>query len=165
MKKNLCCIVCAIFVLISARAQDYKLEGNEIKIGQPVLFEAGTSVLKPESDAALKIIKKYLDDKSYISLLRVEAHMDNSGNVAENQSLTEKRAYAVCRALIALGVDCKRLIAVGFGDIKPVEDNTTPEGKQVNRRICFVNAALRGHPIGGLPVDGGGVSAGDICTQ
>jgi OOP family OmpA-OmpF porin len=165
MKKKLCFILCAVFLFLCAGAQDYKLEGNEVKINQPVLFETGSAALKPESEAALKIIKQYLDDKSYISLLRVEAHSDNSNNAVANQALTEKRAYAVCRALVVMGVDCKRLIPVGFGDTKPIEDNSTPAGKAANRRISFVNVALRGHLIGGMPADGGGVVAGDICTQ
>ena len=153
----------AVLVLLScvATAQDYKIENGQVVISKPIEFETGSDKLTPESDAALKIIKQYLDDKSYISLLRVESHSDNSGS----QALTEKRAYAICWALVAMGVDCKRLIPVGFGNTKPIEDNSTPEGKAANRRITLVNAALRGHAIGGMPVDGGGVVAGDICKQ
>ncbi len=165
MKKNLCAIVCTFFLFLSACAQDYKLEGSEVKISKPISFETGSDVLTPESDAALKIVKQYLDEKSYISLMRVEAHSDNSGDASQNQALTEKRAYAVCKALVAMGVDCKRLIAVGFGSTKPIEDNSTPDGKAVNRRISFINAALRGHLLGGMPADGGGVVAGVICSQ
>ncbi|MEP7238088.1 MAG: OmpA family protein [Ferruginibacter sp.] len=145
-------------------AQDYKLEGSEVKITKPVLFEPGTDKLKPESTAALQIIKQYLDDKSYISLLRIEGHTDNSGDAAVSQKLSEKRALAVCKKLIEMGVDCKRLIAVGFGGTKPVADNSTPEGKAENRRISFVNVSLRGHVIGGMPVDGGGQVAGEVCN-
>ena len=150
--------------VITLQAQDYKLDGNEVKISKPVLFETGSAKLKPESIAALEIIKQYLTDKSYISQLRVECHTDNGGDAAVNQSLTEKRAMAVCQKLIEMGVDCKRLIAVGFGDTKPVADNSTPDGKAENRRVSFVNVALRGHVIGGMPVDGGGKVAGELCN-
>lgn len=146
------------------QAQDYKLDGNEVKISKPVLFETGSAKLKPESAAALEIIVKYLTDKSYISQLRVEGHTDNSGDAVANQTLTEKRALAVCKKLIEMGVDCKRLIAVGFGGTKPVADNSTAEGKAENRRVTFVNVALRGRAIGGLPVDGGGKPAGELCN-
>jgi OOP family OmpA-OmpF porin len=157
----------AVLLLISGSlfAQDYKLEGNEVKITKPILFETGSDKLKPESTAALEIIKQYLTDKSYISLLRVECHTDNSGNANANQSLSERRAFAVCAALVKMGVDCKRLIAVGFGDTKPVADNSSPEGKAANQRVSFINAALRGHAIGGMPADGGGKVAGDSCPQ
>ena len=149
---------------ITLQAQDYKLEGSEVKITKPVLFETGSAKLKPESTAALEIIKQYLTDKSYISQLRVECHSDNSGDAATNQSLTEKRALAVCKKLIEMGVDCKRLIAVGFGDTKPAADNSTPGGKAENRRVNFVNVSLRGRVIGGMPVDGGGKIAGELCN-
>ena len=152
-----------------AVAQDYKLEGNEVKIEAAISFKIATATLKPESDAALNIIKKYLEDKSYISLLRVEGHMDKLvdelGGTKEstNQTLTEKRALAVCKRLVELGVDCKRLIAVGFGSTKPVASNDTEEGRKANRRITFFNVALRGHNIGGMPSDGGGKVAGEVC--
>jgi OmpA-OmpF porin, OOP family len=146
------------------QAQDYKIDGNEVKIAKPVLFETGTAKLKPESIAALEIIKQYLSDKSYISQLRVECHTDNSGEANISQALTEKRAMVICRKLIELGVDCKRLIAVGFSGTKPVADNSTPEGKAENRRVTFVNVSLRGRVIGGLPIDGGGKIAGELCN-
>ena len=148
---------------INIQAQDYKLEGSEVKIAKPVLFETGSAKLKPESMAALEIIKQYLTDKSYISQLRVECHTDNSGDAATNQVLTEKRALVICKKLIEMGIDCRRLLAVGFGGTKPVADNSTPDGKAENRRVNFVNVALRGHVIGGMPVDGGGRVAGALC--
>lgn len=161
--KSFLTILLASFA-ISLQAQDFKLEGNEVKISKPVLFETGSAKLKPESIAALEIIKQYLTDKSYISLLRVECHTDNSDATAISQALSEKRAMVICKKLIDMGVDCKRLIAVGFGDTKPVADNSTPDGKAQNRRVTFVNVSLRGRVIGGMPVDGGGKVAGEVCN-
>lgn len=162
MKMLLFCAT--MFLALQLKAQEYRVENNQVIISETIEFEPGSAVLKPESDAALKIIKKYLDDRSYISTLRVEAHSDNSGDAAKNQALTEKRAMAVCAELVKLGVDCKRLIAVGFGGTKPIGDNATPMGKAANRRISFYNAALRGRLIGGMPADGGGVLAGNPCN-
>lgn len=161
MKKYL--LAALLFCTVSAAAQDYKLEGNEVKITKAIVFETGSDKLKPESNAALEIIKQYLTDKAYISTLRVEAHTDNAGNEATNQTLSEKRALAICKKLVEMGVDCKRLIAVGFDSTKPVADNSTAEGKAQNRRISFFNAALRGRLIGGMPADGGGKVAGEVC--
>jgi OOP family OmpA-OmpF porin len=146
-----------------AAAQDYKLEGNEIILSKTISFKIGTDNLLPESNEALSIIKNYLDAKSYVSLIRVEAHVDNTGDAQKNQILTEKRTLAICNELVAMGVDCKRLIAVGFGDTKPIADNSTIEGKAANKRISFFNAALRGRLIGGMPADGGGKVAGEVC--
>jgi OOP family OmpA-OmpF porin len=97
--------------------------------------------------------------------MRIEVHTDNTGGSAFNQSLSEKRALEVAKALVAKGVDCKRLVPVGFGETKPRGDNSTPEGKALNRRTMFVNAGLRGRPIGGMPVEGGGKLAGDPCAK
>ena len=127
-----------------------------------MVFEAGSDRLKPESDAALQHVKDYLEQKSYISLLRVEVHTDDRGP-ATNQQLSERRALSAARWLVTHGVDCKRLIAVGFGGTKPVASNDTAEGRGQNGRAAFVNAALRGRPIGGLPADGGGKVAGNVC--
>jgi OOP family OmpA-OmpF porin len=161
--KSFLTILLASFAF-TLQAQDYKLEGSEVKITKPVLFETGSARLKPESMAALEIIKQYLADKTYISQLRVECHTDNGDNEATNQMLTEKRAMVICRKLIELGVDCKRLLAVGFGDTKPVADNNTPEGRAENLRVNFINVSLRGKVIGGMPVDGGGKIAGKLCN-
>jgi OmpA-OmpF porin, OOP family len=153
---------CCLF-LLSASAQEYKLEGNEVKISKEVKFKVGSVELLPGSEEALVLIKKYLDDKSYITTLRIEVHTDNVGDAKNNQLLSEKRAEAISDRLVALGADCNRLLPVGFGGSKPVADNSTVEGKAQNRRVSFVNAALRGKAIGGMPTDGGGKAAVNPC--
>lgn len=141
-------------------AQGYKIENNELITEKQVLFKAGTAELLPESEEVLNYVKKYLEDKTYISLLRVEGHVSGSAN---DQKLSGLRALAVCKWLVAHGIDCKRLLPVAFGNTKPIADNSTPEGKSQNTHISFVNAALRGRAIGGMPVDGGSAVAGDPC--
>lgn len=156
-------LVCSALAPTMAQAQRYELSGNELKVPGPVLFETGSDRVKPESEGALAHVKGYLTEKSYISLLRIEVHTDNAGDPAANQALSERRSLAVAKALIARGVECKRLLAVGFGATKPVAGNDTPDGRAQNRRVTFVNAALRGRAIGGMPVEGGGRVAGDVC--
>ncbi len=160
--KSLLLCICSLFA-ITATAQEYKIENNEVKIEKQINFKPGTAELLPESDAALLVIKKYLDDKSYISLLRIESHTDNSGDAQASQILSEKRAEAVGDRLVALGVNCSRLLPVGFGGTKPIATNSTPEGKAQNRRVNFVNAQLRGKSIGGMPIDGGGKIGANLC--
>ena len=139
----------------------FELENNMLKLPSPVTFETGSSTLKPEAEAALKHVKAYLDDKSYISLMRIEGHEAGGGDEAQNQSLSEQRAKASAQWLVSHGIDCKRLLPVGFGSSKPVAHNRTPEGKAQNRRITFANAELRGRAIGGMPTDGGGHMVSD----
>ncbi len=144
-------------------APAFKLENNALVLPAPVTYETGKETLTAEGAKALDHVVEYLKQKEYITLLRVEAHTDSDGDDALNQTLSEKRALAVAAALVAKGVDCKRLIPVGFGENKPVAPNDTPENKAQNRRTVFANAALKGKPIGGMPVDGGGKVAGDPC--
>lgn len=140
-----------------------EVKNGQLQLPGPVVFETGKDILKPESDDVLKLVKDYLDGKPEISLLRVEGHTDSDGDDKANQTLSELRAVAVARWLVAKSIDCKRLLPVGFGETKPVAANDTPENKAQNRRTAFVNAALKGKPIGGMPVDGGGKVAGDPC--
>jgi len=121
-----------------------------------VTFKPGTALLDADGIQALAIIKTYLEDKAMISLLRVEGHVYNTSN---DQSLSEARAMAVCKWLTGAGIDCKRLLPVGFGPNKPI----VAEGN--NTRIAFFNAALRGRLIGGMPADGGGQLAGETCPS
>jgi OOP family OmpA-OmpF porin len=153
--KPLLYTVFACLGFLSAHAQGYHMEGMEVKPESAVVFETGNATLKPESEAVLQTIKKYLDEKSYVTLMRIEGHVDGS---SADQALSEARANAVAKWLVGAGVDCKRLIVVGFGNTKPVS-----EIHAANNRIAFVNAALRGRAIGGMPVDGSGQVAGDPC--
>lgn len=143
--------------------KEFKVENGRLMLPGPVVFETNSDVLKPESDAVLQIVKDYLDAKQNISLLRIEGHTDSDGADAANQTLSEKRAMSVARWLVAKGIKCDRLLPVGFGESKPVAANDTPDGKAQNRRTAFVNAAIKGKAIGGMPVDGGGKAAGDPC--
>jgi OOP family OmpA-OmpF porin len=143
----------------------YQIENNELKLPAPIVFQTGSDKLSPESDPALEHVRGYLEAKSYISTLRIEVHSDRDGSAAASQALTEKRALSVAKWLTSHGVDCKRLLAVGFGGNKPIAENNTPENKAKNRRVTFVNAALRGRAIGGMPPEGGGRNAGDVCAR
>jgi len=159
-------ILVALFALASifSFAQP-KIEGGKLVLDKAVSFKTGSSELTDEGKAALAQVKDFLIAKDYITTMRVEGHTANDNSEGANQMLSEKRAITVCLWLIDNKIDCKRLIAVGFGSTKPLADNSTPEGKAENRRIEFVMAALRGKAIGGMPLDGGGKVAADVCSN
>ncbi len=145
------------------KTTEFKLEGGLLKLPGPVVFETGSDRLSPVSDEVLEIVHDYLDAKPDVTLLRIEGHTDTDGNPAANQTLSEKRSMAVARWLVGVGVKCERLMAVGFGQAKPIVPNDTPDNKAQNRRVAFIPAAIRGKPNCGLAVDGGGKPAGDPC--
>lgn len=150
------------FVVVLAAAP-YELDGHRLKLPSEIGFLTGKAELTSESDPALEHVKGYLEAKPAITLLRVEVHSDSVGNEKANQALSEVRAAAVVNALVKKGVDCHRLIAVGFGSSKPEAPNDTPEHRAKNRRTLFINAAMLKRPIGGMPVDGGGIVAPTEC--
>jgi OOP family OmpA-OmpF porin len=142
----------------------FPLDGHRLLLPTEVVFVTGGDALGPESDAALAHVAAYLADKPAVTSLRIEVHSDTALPAAMAQAQSERRAYAVARALVAKGAACARLVPVGFGANKPVADNASVDGRAQNRRVWFINAALRGRPLGGMPVDGGGVVAGDACA-
>jgi OOP family OmpA-OmpF porin len=148
-------------------AQDYKLEGNNLVLPTPITFKTGTANIShdSENEKTLHYIKVYLDKKPSVTLLRIEGHVSDEKNAEDAQRLSEKRAKAVAKALIDIGVDCNRLLPVGFGSTKPVEANNTPAGRAKNTRIVIANAELRSKAIGGFPTDGGGKKTDSPCQK
>lgn len=72
----------------------------------------------------------------------IEGHTDNTGSAAFNKTLSQHRADAVRQVLIdSYGIDASRLTAVGYGEDKPIADNATADGRQLNRRVVAVFAA------------------------
>lgn len=147
------------------RSTKFQIEGGKLVLPGAISFEAGSDKLKDESEKSLWIIVDFLEAKKDITLLRIEGHTDNSAKPDISQELSEKRAMSVVRWLVSQGVDCKRLVAVGFGSNKPVAGNDTPQGRSENQRIEARMAGMRGRLIGGLPADGGGKVAGDPCEK
>ncbi len=77
-----------------------------------------------------KVLKEF--DKTVVE---VAGHTDNTGSESYNQSLSERRAGAVSSYLQAQGTNPQRLITVGMGELRPVADNNTANGRQINRRV------------------------------
>ena len=70
--------------------------------------------------------------------VRIEGHTDNRVDPEKNLELSQMQADKVREYLIGKGVEPERLIAIGFGEIKPIADNNTSQGRRRNRRIEFI---------------------------
>lgn len=71
--------------------------------------------------------------------LSIEGHTDSDGIEGYNQDLSERRAAAVKHFLVDRhGIDEARLQTTGFGESRPVADDSTAEGKEQNRRVELV---------------------------
>jgi outer membrane protein OmpA-like peptidoglycan-associated protein len=100
-------------------------------------FDVNKATIRPESMGTLNMIVKVMTDNPDIKF-EVGGHTDSDGADDYNMKLSQQRAEAVRDQLIKLGIDASRLTAKGYGETKPISDNTTLEGKANNRRVEFV---------------------------
>jgi outer membrane protein OmpA-like peptidoglycan-associated protein len=117
--------------------------GMVVTLGD-VLFDTGQATLKPGADLQLNRLAEYLKGNSNTRIL-IEGHTDDRGSAPYNQELSDRRAQAVATALESRGVAADQLQPVGRGKDFPVASNTTPEGRQQNRRVEIVFSDASGH--------------------
>ena len=98
-----------------------------------VHFDTGKSTLRPESFTELDELAEYLKLKKNLSV-EIAGHTDDVGDDAANLKLSQARAESVVKYLIEKGISKDRLTAKGYGETQPTSDNSTEEGKQLNRR-------------------------------
>lgn len=99
-----------------------------------VLFDSGKSSIQTSSAVCLNEMVKLLK-KNTAWKMQIEGHTDNVGGKEANAKLSQARAEAVRSWLISHGIPGDRLIAKGFGDTKPIDDNLGDAGRAKNRRV------------------------------
>ena len=105
-----------------------------------VFFETNKFDLLPESRSELNNLADFLKKNPTIKI-ELQGHTDNVGKPKDNLVLSDNRAKAVYQYLIDNGIAKERMTYKGYGDTKPMSDNSTPEGRQKNRRTQFVITA------------------------
>jgi outer membrane protein OmpA-like peptidoglycan-associated protein len=111
-----------------------------------VNFKTGSAVLSPESKTALDdIASKALNAKGYV--LEVSGYADSRGSINLNRQLSQRRADAVIRYLVENhSIPLRRIVTpYGYGEMNPLGDNTSKEGRAQNRRVeikLLVNKGL-----------------------
>ena len=110
--------------------------GDNITLNMPgnITFKTNSAELDPSFYKVLNsvdiVLKKY--DKTVVE---VAGHTDSTGSADYNQQLSERRANAVAQYLESQGLATNRVVTVGAGETRPVADNSTPVGRQANRRV------------------------------
>ncbi|MHB8481915.1 MAG: OmpA family protein [Nitrospiria bacterium] len=109
-------------------------DGIIVTMKDKILFDVDKAELKPESKNSLskiaEVLRKY--PKTDIT---IAGYTDSTGSSRHNQELSEKRAKAVEFSLINDGVKSNRITSRGFGSDNAVGDNSTVEGRALNRRV------------------------------
>ncbi len=109
-------------------------EGIKITFDSGILFAVDKSALQAEAKANLTnlavILNKYEDTD-----ILIEGHTDSTGPEDYNLELSDRRARSVANQLSMEQINVTRFTIMGYGEVQPVEDNTTTAGRQANRRV------------------------------
>lgn len=113
---------------------DFKEEGDKLTVAGAVLFDPNGTDLSKNADTEIVKLVQEIESRSSVKI-SVMGHTDNVQSAKHNQQLSEKRAQAVSEALSQkLGSDIE-IISVGKGHNEPVADNSTDQGRSLNRRV------------------------------
>lgn len=106
--------------------------GEAIEFARPLTFRHDSLKMTPDAAPALAEVVDYLQASPEIRLVLIEGHSDATGSLRYNQRLSEARAAAVRKALVARGVAPERLVAYGYGETRPAAPD-----REANRRVVF----------------------------
>lgn len=109
----------------------------EVKITQQIHFDFNKDRIRPESYPVLDAVVQVLDGNPEIKI-EVQGHTDNVGTPRYNKDLSNRRAAAVRKYLVAHGIAPERLASIGHGLERPLVDNNTEENRALNRRVQFM---------------------------
>jgi OOP family OmpA-OmpF porin len=107
---------------------------DKITLDTDTYFDFDKSRLKPAGEEKLKAIAQRLAAMD-LEVVVATGHTDWTGTGAYNQSLSERRAAAVKRYLVAQGLPEGRIFTEGKGEREPVASNQSREGRAKNRRV------------------------------
>ncbi|AVX13049.1 OmpA family protein [Pseudomonas stutzeri] len=106
-----------------------------VRVELDVKFDFDKSRVREESYSDIKNLADFMQQYPQTTTT-VEGHTDSVGTDQYNQRLSERRAEAVRNVLVnEYGVQGNRVNSVGYGESRPVADNSTEEGRQINRRV------------------------------
>ncbi len=105
-----------------------------VRFSGDVMFDRGSFTLKPGAIPKLRDAADILEQYPNQEIL-VKGFASEEGTEEYNLQLSERRADAVRKFLITEGIEQYRITSLGFGKAFPIADNSTPEGRALNRRV------------------------------
>jgi len=137
----------------------------QIFIEGKIVFDTNKSQIRPGSEKVLDMLLKFMNEHPEVTRLRIEGHTDAQASEEKNQELSADRALAVAHWLVDKGVDPLRLIAVGFGESRPLAPNELAQGRDDNRRVEFHVAEVKGKPFLGRDPYNSGLATEVLSTE
>ncbi|NVK28710.1 MAG: PD40 domain-containing protein [Flavobacteriia bacterium] len=121
-----------------ATAEELMVRLRKLKVGDAavlsnIFYEYDSYELTEKSTTELEKLVQFLNENPTVRL-SIDGHTDNIGGATYNKELSKQRAQSIVDYLIANGIDEGRLESRGYGDTRPIEDNSTEEGRARNRR-------------------------------
>ena len=109
----------------------------ELKIN----FATNSSVIESQYFDEIEEVAVFMREYPKTKVV-IEGHTDDRGQAAYNQQLSEKRANNVAATLVnRFGVAASRVSSIGYGEVRPIADNNTADGRAANRRVVAVISA------------------------
>lgn len=126
----------------SSSALELNADSDSGKAGtlQTVYFGFNSSVLSSQTRSALDNNAQFLKDNTSVEV-QVEGHCDERGGVQYNIALGERRARAIKRYLVSMGVESSRISTISFGKERPIAFGHDESAWSQNRRGNFVVTA------------------------
>jgi OOP family OmpA-OmpF porin len=111
---------------------------SAIVIHEKIQFDLDKATIRPESHSLLDEIVSVIKSNPHIHEISIEGHTCDLGSDRHNQQLSDARAAAVRTYLVDHGIAGEMLLSKGWGEAKPLADNSTEDGKIANRRVEFL---------------------------
>jgi outer membrane protein OmpA-like peptidoglycan-associated protein len=113
-----------------------KIESNKAFTLNNIQYNTNSAELTKGSKSILEEFANFLKENSSISI-EIRGHTDNVGNPINNMALSTDRAFTVFDFIEKSGIEKSRISFKGYGDTKPIRENTTEQGRTANRRTEF----------------------------
>jgi len=124
------------------------LGSDRITISEEILFAEDSPAIDAKSTHVVAAVAEVLDAHPEVDFVEVAGHANVHGTEARNRTLTQMRAEAVLKELVADGVAKKRLRAVGYSSYCPLDASNTDAALAKNRRVEFVILRREGKTLG-----------------
>jgi len=109
------------------------------KVRLNIEFDFDKSDIRPRYHDELRTVGDYMNKYPDVNMA-IEGHTDSIGTDEYNQALSQRRVDSVKNYIVEkFNIDGKRIKATGYGESKPIADNSTDEGRQTNRRVEAVS--------------------------